>query len=91
MFQFRSTFRADEKAVWELFEKDRKTADYLDHLQEWLEANPEWHESLFYQESTLYQSLKPDQKEWVLFDFAGGVIEENTPYPGHGLGIDVVA
>ena len=84
---FWSPFRVDEKGVWELIQ-DRWTSDAVNELLIWLDENPELRESQYYQESSFLKSLKPDQKELLLYDFYGAAFDfgnSSTPELDYAL------
>ena len=77
----RGPFRVDEKGIWELIQ-ERWTSDALNELLGAIDANPELRESQYYKQSAFFQSLEPDQKEFLLYDFVGGTIDYDSPTIG---------
>ena len=69
-----SSFRVDETGIWELIQ-DRWTSNAVHDLLTWLNENPELRESQYYQQSSFFQSLVPEQKELLLYDFDGGAFD----------------
>ena len=80
-FLFWGPFRVDEIGIW-IRIQDRWISDSLHHLLRELDERPELRESQYYQHSAFFQSLEPDQKEVLQYDFAGGLIDENSPTLG---------
>ena len=73
----RGPFRVDEKGIWKLIQ-ERWISDALNELLRWLDANPELRKSQYYQQSSFYQSLEPDQKELLIYDFVGSAIDHDS-------------
>ena len=70
-------FRVDETGVWELIPEGGNAC--IRELLETLDERPELRDSQYYQQSSFFQSL--NQEELLLFDLAGGAIDEDSPTP----------
>ena len=71
-------FRVGENGhIW--IRPDSTLFENTRHFLQALEDNPDLRESQYYQQSSVFRDLDPDQKDLVLYDFDGGQLDHDSP------------
>ena len=71
-------FRVDENGnIW--IRPDSAFSENTRHFLQAIDDNPELRESQYYQQSSVFKDLDPDQKDLLLYDFDGGVFDPDSP------------